>query len=96
MNETSAFPAEPSTSQAAARGVLVWDFPVRVFHWLLALNFAIAWLTAESETWRLVHVIAGYTVAGLVAFRLAVGPGRHPPCALCAISCAARGRRSRT
>ena len=73
MNETSAFPAERSPSQAAARGVLIWDVPVRVFHWLLALNFVIAWLTAESETWRLVHVIAGYTVAGLVAFRLLWG-----------------------
>jgi cytochrome b len=74
MNETSAFPAEQRASQsAAARGVLVWDFPVRVFHWLLALNFAIAWFTAESEIWRLVHVVAGYTVAGLVAFRLVWG-----------------------
>jgi cytochrome b len=74
MNETSVFPAEPGISQpAATRGVLVWDFPVRVFHWLLALNFAIAWVTAESETWRLVHLTAGYTVAGLVAFRLIWG-----------------------
>ena len=72
MNETSAFPADRS-SQQSTRGVLVWDFPVRVFHWLLALNFAIAWLTAESETWRLVHVIAGYTVGGLVVFRLLWG-----------------------
>ena len=73
MNETSAFPAEPSHPKPADRGVLIWDFPVRVFHWLLVLNFAIAWLTAESEPWRLVHVIAGYTVAALVAFRLLWG-----------------------
>ena len=28
--------------------VLVWDAPVRVFHWLMVLSFAGAWLTAEA------------------------------------------------
>lgn len=55
------------------KGVLVWDAPVRVFHWLLVLSFAGAWLTAESERWRLVHVTLGYTMAGLVTFRLVWG-----------------------
>lgn len=58
-------PRTPST--------LVWDAPVRVFHWLLVACFAGAWLTAESEHWRLVHVTLGYTMAGLVAFRLLWG-----------------------
>ncbi|MBQ0959980.1 cytochrome b/b6 domain-containing protein [Ideonella sp. 4Y11] len=53
--------------------VRVWDVPVRVFHWLLVLSFAGAWLSAESERWRLLHVTLGYTVAGLVAFRLVWG-----------------------
>jgi cytochrome b len=53
--------------------ILVWDAPVRVFHWLMVLCFAGAWLTAESESWRLVHVTLGYTMAGLVAFRLLWG-----------------------
>ncbi len=53
--------------------VRVWDVPVRVFHWLLVLCFAGAFLTAESERWRLVHVTLGYTVAGLVLFRLLWG-----------------------
>lgn len=52
---------------------LVWDLPTRAFHWLLALSFAGAWLTAESERWRDVHVLLGYTVAGLIAFRLVWG-----------------------
>ncbi|MCK7502353.1 MAG: cytochrome b/b6 domain-containing protein [Comamonadaceae bacterium] len=29
--------------------ILVWDLPTRAFHWLLALSFAGAFLTAESE-----------------------------------------------
>jgi cytochrome b len=53
--------------------VLVWDAPVRVFHWLMVLSFAGAWLTAESERLRLLHVTLGYTMAGLVAFRILWG-----------------------
>ncbi len=69
MNATSASRAEAPQ----ARKVLVWDAPVRVFHWLMVLSFAGAWLTAESERWRLAHVTLGYTMAGLVAFRLLWG-----------------------
>jgi cytochrome b len=50
--------------------ILVWDLPLRVFHWLLAASFASAFLTAESERYRDVHVALGYTVLGLLAFRL--------------------------
>jgi cytochrome b len=50
--------------------ILVWDLPVRVGHWLMAGAFVIAWLTGESEEWRLVHVVAGGTVVGVVLFRL--------------------------
>jgi cytochrome b len=39
----------------------------------MVLCFAGAFLTAESERWRLLHVTLGYTMAGLVAFRLVWG-----------------------
>lgn len=67
MNPTSASPAE------GPRRILVWDAPVRVFHWLMVASFFAAYLTAESERWRLLHVTAGYTMAGLVVFRLLWG-----------------------
>ena len=73
MNARSASPAEASGSAPAPRRVLVWDAPVRVFHWLMVLSFAGAYLSAESERWRLLHVTLGYTLAGLVAFRLVWG-----------------------
>ena len=50
--------------------ILVWDAPVRVSHWLMALSFFGAYLSAESERWRLLHVTLGYTLGGLVAFRV--------------------------
>jgi cytochrome b len=53
--------------------ILVWDAPVRTFHWLLVLCFTGAYLSAESETWRLFHVTLGYTMGGLIAFRLVWG-----------------------
>jgi cytochrome b len=53
--------------------ILVWDIPTRVFHWLLAVSFAGAFLTAESERYRDIHVVLGYTLLGLIAFRLVWG-----------------------
>jgi len=53
--------------------ILVWDWPVRLGHWLMAGGFIIAWLTAESETWRLVHVVAGSCVLAVALFRLPWG-----------------------
>jgi cytochrome b len=53
--------------------IRVWDAPVRVFHWLMVLCFAGAYLTSESERWQLVHITLGYSMAGLIAFRLVWG-----------------------
>jgi len=53
--------------------ILVWDLPTRAFHWLLAVSFLGAFLTAESERYRDIHVMLGYTVLGLVAFRFVWG-----------------------
>lgn len=53
--------------------MLVWDVPTRVFHWLLVVSFAGAFLTAESERYRDIHVVLGYTLLGLIAFRLMWG-----------------------
>jgi len=52
---------------------LVWDLPVRVFHWSLAASFAGAYALAESERWRNLHVTLGYTVMGLIVFRIVWG-----------------------
>ncbi|MEI6660565.1 MAG: cytochrome b/b6 domain-containing protein [Comamonadaceae bacterium] len=53
--------------------IRVWDAPTRVFHWLLVFSFAGAYLTSESERWSLVHITLGYTLGGLIAFRLIWG-----------------------
>lgn len=56
-----------------ANEILVWDLPVRVFHWTLVLAFAVAYVTAESDEWRDLHAASGYTTLALVAFRVVWG-----------------------
>ncbi|NMG43671.1 cytochrome B [Aromatoleum toluvorans] len=72
---TSLASAAGRTSQCAdaATTVRVWDVPTRVFHWSLALCFAGAWLTSDSERLRDLHVMLGYTFAGLIVFRVLWG-----------------------
>ncbi len=71
---TAAPTAAPIAADSSApRRILVWDAPVRVFHWLMVLCFFGAYVSAESERWRLVHNTLGYTMAGLVVFRLLWG-----------------------
>ncbi|BCB25158.1 hypothetical protein SKTS_00440 [Sulfurimicrobium lacus] len=53
--------------------ILVWDLPTRLFHWLLAASFAVAYLSAEEANWLAVHVFAGYLMLGLLGFRLVWG-----------------------
>ena len=61
----------PEMNTGPSSKVRVWDPLVRVFHWGLVAAFATAWLTADEL--QPVHEFAGYTVAGLVAFRLVWG-----------------------
>lgn len=63
-------PVERSDGGSASPQIRVWDLPVRFFHWLMVFSFAGAYLTAEQDDWHLVHVTLGYTMAGLVGFRL--------------------------
>jgi cytochrome b len=49
------------------------DAPIRMFHALFALAFVGAWATGDSEAWRALHVTLGYTLAGLLGFRLVYG-----------------------
>ncbi len=57
---------------AAKSSHQVWDIGVRIFHWLLAICFLIAWQSAERDNF-FVHRIAGYTILTLVLFRIGWG-----------------------
>ncbi|MDZ7922362.1 cytochrome b/b6 domain-containing protein [Rhodoferax sp.] len=68
---TTTFPSAAAPAKSARRRVV--DAPTRVFHWLFALSFLGAYLTAEGERLRLLHVTLGYTMAGLLVFRVLYG-----------------------
>jgi cytochrome b len=63
---------------------LVWDLPLRLFHWLLVLSLAASWYTAENGEESLVigerfltyielHFYLGYFALGMIAFRIIWG-----------------------
>ena len=68
MNTAKYFLNSPS---AAHRQIRVWDLPVRLFHWSLALGFSIAYLTEDDLL--SVHVWAGYTLLVLILIRFVWG-----------------------
>ena len=55
------------------QAIMVWDMPVRVFHWLLVICFIGAWLSSESERWAMIHYAFGYTACLLTLIRLVWG-----------------------
>jgi cytochrome b len=60
-------------SQAAVR-IRLWDLPLRVFHWTLALLVLAAFVTANvGGPWMEWHGRAGIAIVGLLAFRLVWG-----------------------
>jgi cytochrome b len=74
MNDTRVDSLPSQAASPAARGVLVWDWPVRLMHWGLALAVFGCWATQELEgdyfAW---HVRFGYAVLVIVLVRIVWG-----------------------
>jgi len=51
--------------------VAVWDLPLRIVHWGLAVSVPAAWFSANI--FDTVHEVAGYTALGLVGLRVVWG-----------------------
>jgi len=53
---------------------LVWDLPLRLFHWLLVLSMIASYTTAKlGFDWMQWHFYLGYWTLGLVVFRILWG-----------------------
>jgi cytochrome b len=58
--------------------ILVWDKPVRIFHWMLVSSYIAVFFTSRSEWLLEYHTAAGYIALGLVVFRILWGlTGSH-------------------
>lgn len=68
---------DPSQGTGSDCRVLIWDLPVRVFHWAFALSIvgalAIALLTSDDSPAFSWHAVFGLTAALLAALRLVWG-----------------------
>lgn len=62
---------EDAEDSPRRREVRVWDPFVRMFHWGLVAAFLAAWATGDEM--KQVHIVAGFCVIALVAFRIAWG-----------------------
>lgn len=73
--------AAGAAEAASAGRRLVWDLPLRAFHWLFAASILASWATATlgGFNWMQWHIRLGYWMIGLLSFRVLwgfVGP-RH-------------------
>jgi cytochrome b len=54
--------------------VSVWDLPIRLFHWLLVIAVALAFLSSgEDSALNQWHISAGWVAGALIVFRLVWG-----------------------
>lgn len=56
-------------SQPATVRIRIWDAPIRLVHWAMVVLIAISWWTAENGELEY-HRYSGYTLLGLLVFRL--------------------------
>ncbi len=52
--------------------IRIWDGPTRLFHWLLVLAFGGLWYTGDQQLMD-IHFVLGFTVLGLLLFRVVWG-----------------------
>ncbi len=71
MPEQRGVPGQARVHLAAGRTVQVWDLPLRLWHWTLAVFVLVAWLTPNRFDG--LHRIAGYGVIALLIFRVIWG-----------------------
>jgi len=54
--------------------VLIWDLPLRLFHWLFALTVLASWYTSDQDHDLIeLHMQLGYFALGLLTFRISWG-----------------------
>ncbi len=63
--------SDPGSKVDTSQQIKVWDFFVRLSHWLIVVGFFAAYLSEDD--FLTIHVWAGYLVGGLVALRILWG-----------------------
>lgn len=58
---------------ATSKRYLIWDLPLRLFHWSLAVTTIYAWYSIEIADDLDTHFTAGFVALGLILFRIVWG-----------------------
>jgi cytochrome b len=71
-SNTSTDTSTDTFTKNAAKKIMVWDLPVRVFHWALVLLFAFSFYSGKTGGFELMdyHMLSGYAVLTLITFRI--------------------------
>ena len=73
MNSNEIDPSE-GPARTALQRVTVWDFPTRVFHWLLVAFVGTSFVTAEiGGNAMQIHEWSGFVILSLLLFRVGWG-----------------------
>lgn len=73
MSDLSTSQSDTERTESSTKKIQIWDAPVRLSHWLMAICFTVAYVTAEVDSLRLLHISMGYTMLFLICFRLVWG-----------------------
>lgn len=79
----NSFKNQPSPPKSNLTPVLIWDWPIRIFHWSLVALVIMLWATSQSNIYYDIdlHIDCGYAVLTLLLFRLMWGVvGSHHAC----------------
>ena len=61
-------------TEAGKKIIRIWDWPIRLFHWLLAILVVVSWSTAEiGGNAMQYHMWSGYAILSVVLFRISWG-----------------------
>ena len=62
----------PPIDPTSGTKVIIWDLPIRLFHWLLVFLVAFSWVT-QWRGWMELHYLSGEAILVLLLFRVAWG-----------------------
>lgn len=74
-SDLSAEQKTPAQDQQRFAWASVWDVPTRLFHWALVICVCAAWYIGDNRDFSNInyHFYLGYTIGGLIVFRLLWG-----------------------
>jgi cytochrome b len=65
---------DDSAAGAGLQAVVVWDWPVRIVHWILVVLIAVSYVTSEiGGNAMTYHMWSGYAILALIVFRILWG-----------------------